>query len=150
MHLWSKEMRESKQKKRNLPFQTPAKIDRERNFGMPENQIEILREALHQSAQRPDFFWKRQRSEIMARLKEPVLVPKRQPASLWVPVALGVVLCIFFFVQSSKAPTPDFAAGSDQELLIGIERALSRDYPEAFDPAVVLNADKKKERQSGQ
>jgi hypothetical protein len=149
MHLWSKEMREGKQK-RNHTSRSSADIDPEQNLGVLESEIEILRGALHKSAERPDLFWKRQHNAIMASLKGPVSATKGRSALVWAPVALGVILCILFFVESSKAPTPDFAAGSDQDLLIGIERALSRDYPEAFDPAVIINSDRTIERnQSG-
>ena len=57
---------------------------------------------------------------------------------IWASLAIGLILCLLLFVVNSKAPTPDFAAGSDQKLLVEIERALSRQYPEAFDPATLI------------
>jgi hypothetical protein len=134
-------MREDKHSKDHTPGYS-ADFDPEQNLGVLRGEIELLRDSAHAAAGRPDFFWKRQHNKIMASLKKPVPTAKQRPALLWAPVALGVVLCILFFVQSSKAPTPDFAAGSDQDLLIGIERALSRQYPEAFDPAIVIVPDK--------
>jgi hypothetical protein len=139
MHLWSKEMREVKHK-RNPTSRSSANTDPEQDLGTLEREIQLLRSILHRSAERPDFFWKRQRNAIMASMEEPAPARKGRPIPLWAPVALGVILSILFFVESSKAPPPDFAAGSDQDLLIGIERALSRDYPEAFDAAVVISS----------
>ncbi len=57
---------------------------------------------------------------------------------IWAPAAIAILLCLFLFVEKSKAPTPDFAAGSDQMLLIEVERALHRDYPEALAPAALI------------
>ena len=118
-----------------------ADFDPERNLGDLERKIQTLRDSVHRAAERPDFFWKRQHNAIMARLNAPVSTTKRRPALRWASVALALILCLVFFVENSKAPPPDFAAGSDQELLIGIEWALSRAYPEAFAPAAAIDSE---------
>jgi hypothetical protein len=133
-------MREGKHV-RSSTSQYSTDFDPERNLGELGRKIQILRDSVHTAAERPDFFWKRQHNAIMSRLKKPVRAAKYPPALLWAPVALVLIICLFFFVENSKAPTPDFAAGSDQELLIGIERALRRDYPEALAPAAVIDGE---------
>ena len=74
----------------------------------------------------------------MAKLQRPVPALKRRPALLWTPAAIMVVLCLFFFVQSGKAPTPDFATGYDQKLLIEVEQALKQESPWALAPAALI------------
>jgi hypothetical protein len=50
-----------------------------------------------------------------------------------------VILCLFFFAENSKAPPkPDLAAGSDEILLINVERALNQEYPDALAPAAFI------------
>jgi len=102
-----------------------------------------FRESAHASAEKPAFFWKRQHNEIMMQLNSPAAAPKHREL-LWAPAALAILLCLFLFVGTSKAPTPDLAAGSDQILLIEIERALSQDCPDALAPAGVLHDEMEK------
>jgi hypothetical protein len=117
-------------------------FDPERNLGELEGNIQVFRDSVRLAAERPDFFWKSQHNAIMARLNKQLRPAKYRPALIWAPAAaLVLIMCLFFFVENSKAPTPDFAAGSDQELLIGIERALSRDFPEALAPVAVTDGD---------
>ena len=78
----------------------------------------------------------------MARIKEPATSPKYR-ALFWAPAALVLFLCLFLFVESSKAPPPDLPAGSDQILLIEVERALDRNCPEALAPAALFNEEMK-------
>jgi|WetSurMetagenome_2_1015567.scaffolds.fasta_scaffold305172_1 hypothetical protein len=115
--------------------------DRELNLGNLEEKIQALRGAVHAAAEKPDSFWKRQQDAIVSNLTLPAFNEYRRPALLWTPIVVALVTCLFFFVESSKAPTPDLAAGSDQELLVGIERALNRNQPEAFDPIGAIEAE---------
>jgi hypothetical protein len=115
--------------------------DPERDLAELEGKIQILRNSVHRAAERPEFFWKSQHNVIMAKINMRTSARNHRPALLWAHIALGLLICLLFFVENSKAPTPDFAAGSDQELLLGIERALSRDYPEAFAPAVAVDSE---------
>ena len=114
----------------------------ERDLGELERKIQILRNSVHMAAERPESFWKSQHTAIMAKLNMQASAKNHRPALLWAPIALGLLICLFFFVENSKAPPPDFAAGSDQELLLGIERALSRDYPEALAPVTAMDSEK--------
>jgi len=127
--------------KRSSASRDSADFDPERNFGELERNIQVFRDSVRLAAERPDFFWKSQHNAIMAGLNKPLRPAKYRPALLWVPAALVLIMCLFFFVENSKAPTPDFAGGSDQELLIGIERVLSRDFPEALAPVAVTDGD---------
>jgi hypothetical protein len=116
--------------------------DGENADGISEDLKEALREfrdSIHAASDRPGFFWKKQHEAIMVGLDERVTSAKRRPVLLWGPAALVVLMCcLFFFVQNSKAPTPDLAAGSDQNLLIEVERALSQGSPTALAPAAFL------------
>lgn len=109
----------------------------ERRFEAVDDVIAEFRKSVHASAERPAFFWTRQRASIMARIK-PARPARQRLKPLLVPVALAVFLCLFFFAKSSKAPTPDMPAGADHILLIEVERALSRPYPDAFAPAAEI------------
>ena len=113
--------------------------DPEQNLGDLQDTLRIFRDSLHAAAEKPGFFWKSQHNTIMARLAEPAPSPRYRSALLWVPAAAVVLLCLFFFVENSKAPTPDIAAGSDQNLLIEVERALNQDCPDALAPAAILS-----------
>jgi hypothetical protein len=136
MHRWSKKMREKQNgdipKVNDLrhddPQQGTADLDK---------ALRSFRDSIRASAEKPDFFWRRQHNSILARLNRPSSRTKYRKL-IWVPAALGLLLCLFFFVENSKAPTPDIAAGSDQNLLIDVERALDQDCPDALAPAALL------------
>ncbi len=103
--------------------------------------LQEFRDSVRFEADRPDFFWIRQRNAIMVRLKKPASLKQRR-ALLAAPAAgAAVLLCLFFFAENSKAPSPDLAAGYDQDLLVEIERALSRRHPDALSPALLIIQD---------
>jgi hypothetical protein len=114
-------------------MKTPERESEELNNG-----LRIFQKNLQEAAERPDAFWMHQRDGIMAKLQRPVLVPKWRPALLWAPAAMMVGLCLFFFVESGKAPTPDFATGYDQRLLIEVEQALNQESAWALAPAALI------------
>ena len=113
-------------------------VDPEENLADLKEVLGVFRNSVHKTAERPDFFWRRQHNTIMARLNRPAAKLPSRPVLLWVPATLVLMLCLFLFVQNGKAPTPDLAAGSDEMLLINVERALSRDCPEALAPAGLI------------
>jgi hypothetical protein len=104
-----------------------------------ENGLRMFGESLRAAAEKPDAFWTNQHTRIAAKLQHPVPVFGRRPALVWAPAVIMVVLCLFLFVQSSNAPTPDFATGYDQNLLIEVEKALDQDCPDALAPAALIN-----------
>ncbi len=138
MDLWSKKMGEGKGSRISKLHESDRE-DPEQNLGALQDTLRIFRDSLHAAAERPDFFWKIQHKTIMARLGEPAPPARYRSGFLWVPVAAVVLLCLFFLVENSKAPTPDIAAGSDQNLLIEVERALNQDCPDALAPAAILS-----------
>jgi hypothetical protein len=110
----------------------------ELDLGDLKESVQMLRDSHHQAAERPDFFWKRQHNSIMAKLRDSGFSSRRQKVLLWASTAAMVFLCMFFFAESNKTPMIDIAGGADQELLINIERALSRDCPNALAPAKLI------------
>ena len=120
----------------------PPASEGENADGISADLKEALREfrdSVHTASDRPGFFWKKQHEAIMSRLSDRVTPAKHRPVLLWGPAALVVLMCcLVFFVQNSKAPTPDLAAGSDQNLLIEVERALNQNNPAALAPAALL------------
>ena len=107
------------------------------NMDQLEGVLHKFRDSARLEAERPDFYWARQRSVVMERLNRPES-QKRRRALLWAPAAVAVLLCLFFFTKHSKAPTPDLAAGHDQDLLVEVERALNRNHPYALAPALLV------------
>jgi len=104
-----------------------------------EEVLHEFRQSVHAAADRPGCFWKRQYEAIEMRLQDKTVPSKRRTTLAWVPACLLVlVCCLLLFVQNSKAPTPDLAAGSDQNLLTEIERALNQYGPSALEPAELL------------
>ena len=127
-----------KGKNKNMPAVSQSgNNESERNMAELNEAIRNFRNTVRLEAEKPDFFWVRQRNIIMEKLHRPKSL-KRQRALLWVPAAVAVVLFLFFFAENSKAPVPDLAAGYDQNLLVDVERALSRNYPDALAPALLL------------
>jgi hypothetical protein len=102
--------------------------------------LEIMRESHNIAAEKPAFYWKRQHNAILAKLDAPAVAPalKFRFAYLCVPAVAVVFLCLYFFPENGKAPSPDLAAGYDQDLLVEVDRALSRNYPLALKPAALL------------
>jgi len=102
--------------------------------------LEAMRESHHTAAGKPEFYWKKQHDAILAKLDAPATAPasKFRFAYLCAPVVAVVLLCLFFFTENSKTPTPDLAAGYDQNLLVEVEQALGRNYPLALKPAALI------------
>lgn len=111
----------------------------EQDAGDLQGILQIYRDACHAAAEKPASFWNKQHSTILSKLQKPGSTSWDKPALLWVPTSVVVLLCLFLFVENSKAPTPDFAAGADQDLLVAVERALNRNYPDALAPAALLS-----------
>ena len=131
----------SKQNKGSLS--KPPARGKEAPEAMPESEelkgeFQLFKESVLASAERPNAFWAAQRARIAAKLQSPVSAPSYRPALLWISAAMVVLLSLTLFVENSKAPTPDFAAGSDQELLVEVERALNQNYPEALAAAALI------------
>lgn len=100
-------------------------------------EVEAFRVSVHAHADRPVFFWTRQRASILSRLSEPAR-PVWRRGLVWTAPLVVLACSLLFFVGESKAPPPDFAGGDDELLLIEVERALNRSCSEALDPAILV------------
>jgi hypothetical protein len=104
-----------------------------------QEAFQTYRNSIYSAAERPDAFWVNQRAGIEQKIRRPVPAIKHLLVFRWVPAAIVVLLCLSLFMEDKKLPMPDFAGGADQELLIEVERALSREYPVALAPAAILD-----------
>jgi hypothetical protein len=104
-----------------------------------QDRLMAFKRSLHATEEIPDAFWEKQRAEIFKKIQIPSSAPKYRPAMLWASAAMVVLLCLTVFVEKSKAPIPDFAAGYDQNLLIEVERTLNREYPDALAPGAIFD-----------
>jgi hypothetical protein len=102
-----------------------------------EGVLYEFRDSIRAEADRPDFFWARQRNAILSILDRPDSAESRWKR-IWIPAAAALLLCMLFFAEISEAPVPDLAAGYDQNLLIEVERALNRSHPDALAPALLI------------
>lgn len=103
-----------------------------------EVTLREFRDSARAAAELPGSFWDEQRAAVSRKLQKPAPARWRRPALLWAPAAAVVVLCLFLFVKDGSAPTPDFAGGADQDLLVGVEQATDQKYPRALEPAALL------------
>jgi hypothetical protein len=128
-----------KRKQNGIP-EPQASHEREADTELNDLQdvLQSIRNSRHAAAERPELYWKKQHEAIMTKLNASAPAPQYRFAYLWIPAAAVVLLLLFFSPQSGKAPPPDFAAGYDQDLLVDVERALSRDCPIALNPAALL------------
>jgi hypothetical protein len=100
--------------------------------------VRSLRDSLRSAAEMPNAFWTRQRATILGNLRPTGPASKLRPALLWAPAFVLVLVFLFLFAGKKELPAPDFAVGADQNLLVDVERALSRDCPAALAPAEAL------------
>lgn len=113
--------------------------DPEQGLGDLKESIQIYRDSFRAASDKPEHYWKRRHAEILERLHPAASKRRFRSALAWAPAALLAGLCLLFFAKDSKAPPkPDLAAGSDEILLINVERALNQEYPEALAPAALL------------
>jgi hypothetical protein len=103
-----------------------------------ESALAGFRALAQTAAERPDYFWDRQRLAIHDRLRSARRIRGYRPICVLAATAVLVVLGVVVLTKRSQPPMPDFAAGHDQELLVEIERSLNRELPQALQPALVL------------
>ena len=60
--------------------------------------------------------------------------------TVWIPaaVALLVIVMTMVFREPPQPPKPDFAAGYDQDLLVGVGRMINQNVPAALEPAALI------------
>jgi hypothetical protein len=104
-----------------------------------EGALAGFRELAKTAADRPDYFWDRQRLAIHARLQAGSRIPHFRTVWVWAAAAaLVMVLGLIFYIKHTPPPVPDIAAGHDQELLLAIDRSINSELPEVLQPALVL------------
>ena len=103
-----------------------------------QDGIRVFRDSLHTAAERPEAFWTGQRAAIRDNLRRATPTFTLKSALIWAPVSVVALVCFFLFMEKPMLPAPDFAVGADQNLLVDVEQALYRDYPEALAPAATL------------
>jgi len=104
-----------------------------------ESALAGFRELARTAAERPEYFWDRQRLAIHGRLKPSRATRRHRAIWIWATAAaLVVVLALILNPNHTQSVVPDFAAGHDQELLVEIERSLNRELPQALQPVSIL------------
>jgi hypothetical protein len=102
--------------------------------------LQIFRNKFEAAAEKPSFFWKNQHQQIMTNLHRSVKQTNfSRPMLLWASATIIILVCLFFFMENSKTPTPDLAAGSDQDLLVDVEHTLEQGYPESLAPNILIH-----------
>jgi hypothetical protein len=126
------------QKERITELRAATGLELECESEQFKDGIRALHDSLHKAAERPDAFWTRQRAAISESLRQPAQASKLKPILRWAPTSIIVLMCLLLFTGKSQLPAPDFSVGADQNLLVDVERALYRDYPEALAPVATL------------
>jgi hypothetical protein len=108
-----------------------------------KNALNVWRESADKLAERPEWFWARQRARIDARMKRPKLL--RMPGAAWAgiaaTVALGVVLIASGGKPNNNQEPPKAkieAQMSDHELMQQLELTMNSGVPDALQPASTL------------
>jgi len=111
--------------------------------------LDAWRESADKQAERPDWFWARQRTRIESRLNEPKL--KRLPRLAWAGIAATVALGVALIVPGTQGPQPGHPdnagvvqvqpttpAPTDHELMQQLEATMNSGVPDALQPASAL------------
>lgn len=93
-------------------------------------------DSVHALAQRDNSFWRRQRLAIWERLSARFWFPSG--SWVWATVMLVVLVAALLLVRTSRIPRYGTAEASDEVLLQGVQGDLSREFPEALAPAVLI------------
>lgn len=112
-----------------------------------ENEIRSTldrwRDSAQLQAERPDWFWTRQRTRILSEIERR---KSRPPAFAWAGVAatLALALALLLPVNQPESPqlvTPPARAQaelSDHDLMVAVERSLNAGVPASLEPAGML------------
>lgn len=120
----------------------PEDWNPEQDLGDLKDVVKAYRNSVCEAAERPEHYWRRKQGEILQSLNRPGPVNRVRTVLAWAPAALMAILCLLFFAQNSPAPPkPDLAGGSDEILLINVERALGRDCPDALAPVGLITGE---------
>jgi hypothetical protein len=106
--------------------------------------LERWRDSANQQANRPDWFWSRQRAQLMSKIAEQgtSTFPKLAWASLAATVAIAVSLVLPIHQEKKVEPQAQLAQEaaeiSDHDLMLAIERSMNQGVPSSLAPASLL------------
>ncbi len=106
-----------------------------------ESALAGFRRAVRTAADRPEYFWDRQRLAVRHRMQLAPCVSRSRTVWIWASATAVVILALTIFVPRGEPVVPDIAVGQDQELLLSVERSLNREMPESLEPALLLTAE---------
>ena len=121
-----------------------------------KNALQAWRESAEKQAERPEWFWARQRSRIASHRNQPRL--KRMPSLAWAGVAGdGGLGCGVDgsrpkrnMVNRDPHPVPKIEAEmSDHELMQQLEQTMNSGIPDALQPASALAQEMEQAYSSG-
>lgn len=111
-----------------------------------DNALHTWRESAEKQAERPDWFWARQRALLSSKMQEPRV--KRVPSLAWAgiaaTVAIGVALMVPGQKPTNKSPVPTTAVPqqqaqvSDSDLMQQLQETMNSSVPDALQPASSL------------
>ena len=112
-----------------------------------KGSLNAWRESADKQADRPDWFWARQRALISSRTQE--IQPRRVPALAWAGIAATLAVGAALIIPGQK-PVPDQQATlskppvvvakavSDSDLMQEVEETMNSGVPDALQPASTL------------
>ncbi len=112
-----------------------------------KSTLSAWRESVDKHAERPDWFWARQRALVSSRLQQREVrhMPKLAWAGVAATLAIGAALMLPGDHQkggnhpSKPQPLQTLTAGiSDHELMQGLEQTMNSGVPDALQPASTL------------
>lgn len=118
----------------------PERQNDEREIG---NALKSWRESVIRQAERPEWFWTRQRARVQSRIRETQPSP---PKLVWAAVAATFALAIALFAPVRQTGPPPTSAPtveaqvqiSDHDLMLAVERTLNAGVPSSLEPAGLL------------
>ena len=119
----------------------------EHEFNNPQEKdlrrvLEAWRESSHDRAERPEWFWARQRARLTSKIGEQSA--SRAPKLAWAGLAATVAAAVLLFVPARQVkpvqPTVVEAQAeiSDHDLMLALQRTMDGDVPSSLAPAGVL------------
>ncbi len=109
--------------------------------------LNAWRDSVHQQADRPDWFWARQRARVTSEVRRP---QRSMPRFAWAGIAATVALALGLMLPARNAKitaplaTPPAAAQnqiSDHDLMVSLERTMNAAGPSSLAPASLLAED---------
>ena len=106
-----------------------------------QGTLNTWRESAEKQADRPDWFWARQRALISSRIQEPQ--PRRMPALAWAGVAATIAVGAALMLPAHRTiivdPKPPVDAKlSDSDLMQEVEETMNSGVPDSVQPGSTL------------